>query len=275
MFGSILHYHYDSLLRLSPWNHFGVHGPSFSKNHCCWKQWMLCFRDIRPLCVGTTPVPKGFPLKFNFSFCFQFSSLVQFSFQFPISQQGWGSRDQFFKKHQFFKITVAESNNIFLRHTAFVCGGNPCSEGLLSHVQFYHMSNFSFSSQFTSRGTRHPWPTVCNEATVLDGISGLITLTYLQLVTMFFHYPSFLLTFRLLFFIICMNNSRNRSPLRIFQYLPISATFVQCGQRRPSWTKHVNSRISSGILLGMKRLIDEIQSFKCVCICYAKHVSKN
>ena len=126
------------------------------------------------------------------------------------------------------------------------------------------MSNFSFSSQFTSRGTRHPWPTVCNEATVLDGISGLITLTYLQLVTMFFHYPSFLLTFRLLFFIICMNNSRNRSPLRIFQYLPISATFVQCGQRRPSWTKHVNSRISSGILLGMKRLIDEIQSFKCV-----------
>ena len=61
-----------------------------------------------------------------------------------------------------------------------------------------------------------------------------------------------------------MNNSRNRSPLRIFQYLPISATFVQCGQRRPSWTKHVNSRISSGILLGMKRLIDEIQSFKCV-----------
>ena len=61
-----------------------------------------------------------------------------------------------------------------------------------------------------------------------------------------------------------MNNSRNRSPLRIFQYLPISATFVQCGQRRPSWTKHVNSRISSGALLGMKRLIDEIRSFKCV-----------
>ena len=76
---------------------------------------------------------------------------------------------------------------------SFVCGGNPCSEGLSSHVQF------SSSFQFTSRGTRHPWPTVCNEATVLDGISGLITLTYLQLVTMFFHYPSFLMTFRLLF----------------------------------------------------------------------------
>ena len=29
-------------------------------------------------------------------------------------------------------------------------------------------------------------------------------------------------------FVICMHNSRNRSPLRIFQYLPISATFVQC-----------------------------------------------
>ena len=65
-------------------------------------------------------------------------------------------------------------------------------------------------------------------------------------------------------FVICMNNSRNRSPLRIFQYLPISATFVQCGQRRPSWTMHVNSIISSGTLSGMKRLIDEIRSFKCV-----------
>ena len=61
-----------------------------------------------------------------------------------------------------------------------------------------------------------------------------------------------------------MNNSRNRSPLRLFQYLPISATFVQCGQRRPSWTMHVNSIISSGTLSGMKRLIDEIRSFKCV-----------
>ena len=68
-------------------------------------------------------------------------------------------------------------------------------------------------------------------------------------------------------FVICMNNSRNRSPLRIFQYLPISATFVQCGQRRPSWTMHVNSKISSGALSGMKRLIDEIRSFKCVCVC--------
>ena len=89
------------------------------------------------------------------------------------------------------------TDDIFSRHTAFVCGGNPCSEGLWSHVQFLI---FSYSSQFTSRGTRHPWPTVCNEATVLDGISGLITLTYLQLVTMFFHYPSFLMTFRLFFY---------------------------------------------------------------------------
>ena len=28
------------------------------------------------------------------------------------------------------------TDDIFSRHTAFVCGGNPCSEGLLSHVQF-------------------------------------------------------------------------------------------------------------------------------------------
>ena len=32
----------------------------------------------------------------------------------------------------------------FWRHTAFVCGGNPCSEGLSLHL----MSNFSFNSHF-------------------------------------------------------------------------------------------------------------------------------
>ena len=73
-------------------------------------------------------------------------------------------------------------------------GGQP-----LFRRAFITCPTLSFSSQFTSRGTRHPWPTMCNKATVLDGISGLITLTYLQLVTMFFHYPSFLMTFRLLF----------------------------------------------------------------------------
>ena len=75
-----------------------------------------------------------------------------------------------------------------------VCGGNPCSEGLLSHVQF-----LVSVPTLQAGGTRHPWPTVCNEATVLDGISGLITLTYLQFVMMFFHYPSVLMTFRVLF----------------------------------------------------------------------------
>ena len=28
------------------------------------------------------------------------------------------------------------TDTMFWRHTAFVCGGNPCSEGLSSHVQF-------------------------------------------------------------------------------------------------------------------------------------------
>ena len=37
-----------------------------------------------------------------------------------------------FSKSPLLKAT----DDIFLRHTAFVCGGNPCSEGLLSHVQF-------------------------------------------------------------------------------------------------------------------------------------------
>ena len=167
----------------------------------------------------------------------------------------WSSLEQFFQDHRCWKQRM-----IYIFATYGLCvWGQP-----LFRRAFITCPIFSYSSQFTGRGTRHPWPTVCNEATVLDGISGLITLTYLQLVTMFFHYPSFLMTFRLLFFNICMNNSRNRSPLRIFPYLPISATFVQCGQRRPSWTKHVNSRISSGALLGMKRLIDEMRSFKCV-----------
>ena len=37
-----------------------------------------------------------------------------------------------FSRSPLLKATEA----IFSRHTAFVCGGNPCSEGLLSHVQF-------------------------------------------------------------------------------------------------------------------------------------------
>ena len=37
-----------------------------------------------------------------------------------------------FSRSQLLKAT----GDIFWRHTAFVCGGNPCSEGLLSHVQF-------------------------------------------------------------------------------------------------------------------------------------------
>ena len=37
-----------------------------------------------------------------------------------------------FSKSQLLKATDA----MLWRHTAFVCGGNPCSEGLSSHVQF-------------------------------------------------------------------------------------------------------------------------------------------
>ena len=105
----------------------------------------------------------------------------------------------------FFKITVAESNGWdilrrFVIRACFFSTYGLCVWGQpLFRRAFITCPIFSYSSQFTSRGTRHPWPTVCNEATVLDGISGLITLTYLQLVTMFFHYPSFLMTFRLLF----------------------------------------------------------------------------
>ena len=96
---------------------------------------------------------------------------------------------------QFFKITVAESNGWYIFATYGLCvWGQPLFRRALITCPI-----FSYSSQFTSRGTRHPWPTVCNEATVLDGISGLITLTYLQLVMMFSHYSSLLMHFRLVF----------------------------------------------------------------------------
>ena len=45
----------------------------FFQDHRCWKQRILCFGDIRPLCVGATPVPKGFHHMSNFSFSSQFT----------------------------------------------------------------------------------------------------------------------------------------------------------------------------------------------------------
>ena len=38
----------------------------FFQDHRCCKQRMIYFRDIRPLCVGATPVPKGFYHMSNF-----------------------------------------------------------------------------------------------------------------------------------------------------------------------------------------------------------------
>ena len=170
--------------------------------------------------------------------------------------------------NSFFKITVAESNGWYIFATYGLCvWGQPLFRRALITCPI-----FSYSSQFTSRGTRHPWPTVCNEATVLDGISGLITLTYLQLVTivlslskLFDDFPVIILSYAWIIREIGVRYA-------FFSIYPFSATFVQCGQRRPSWTKHVNSRISSGTLLGIKRLIDEIRSFKCVCV-WVKHAT--
>ena len=150
------------------------------------------------------------------------------------------------------------TDDIFSRHTAFVCGGNPCSEGLLSHVQFLvTVPNL----QAGAHGILDPpCATKLRSWMGYQGWSPWRTCSWSRcsfIIQAFWWLSGY-------YFVICMNNSRNRSPLRIFQYLPISATFVQCGQRRPSWTKHVNSKISSGALSGMKRLIDEIRSFKCV-----------
>ena len=150
---------------------------------------------------------------------------------------------------------------IFSRHTAFVCGGNPCSEGLLSHVQFLvTVPNL----QAGAHGILDPpCATKLRSWMGYQGWSPWRTCSWSRcsfIIQAFWWLSGY-------YFVICMNNSRNRSPLRIFQYLPISATFVQCGQRRPSWTMHVNSIISSGTLSGMKRLIDEIRSFKCVYAC--------
>ena len=44
----------------------------------------------------------------------------------------WSSRAQFFQESLLLKTMDA----MFSRHTAFVCGDNPCSEGLSSQVQF-------------------------------------------------------------------------------------------------------------------------------------------
>ena len=107
-----------------------------------------------------------------------------------------------------------------------VCGGNPCSEGLWSHVQFLvTVPNL----QAGAHGILDP--PCATKLRSWMGYQGLITLTYLQLVTMFFHYPSFLMTFRLLFFNICMNNSRNRSPLTHFSVFTHFCDFC------PMWTK--------------------------------------
>ena len=144
---------------------------------------MLCFRNIRPSCVGATPVPKGF------------HHMSNFQFQFPLYKQGHAA-------------SLQRSYGL-----GWDQGWSPWRTCSLSRCSFTIQAFW--------------W------------LSGYC-------------------------FVICMNNSRNRSPLRIFQYLPISATFVQCGQRRPSWTMHVNSINSSGTLSGMKRLRKEIRSFKCV-----------
>ena len=45
---------------------FIVQVSTFFQDHRCWKQQMICFGDIRPLCVGATPVPKGFHHLSNF-----------------------------------------------------------------------------------------------------------------------------------------------------------------------------------------------------------------
>ena len=82
----------------------------------------------------------------------------------------WSSRDQFFQDHRCWKQRMIYFRDI--RPYGLCVWGKP-----LFRRVFITCPIFSFSSLFTSRGTRHPWPTVCNEATVLDGISGLITLT--------------------------------------------------------------------------------------------------
>ena len=107
-----------------------------------------------------------------------------------------------------------------------MCGGNPCSEGLLSHVQFLvTVPNL----QAGAHGILDP--PCANEATVLDGISGLITLDVpavghdvLSLSKLFDDFSGYS-------FVICMNNSRNRSPLRIFQYFTHFCDFC------PMWDK--------------------------------------
>ena len=135
-----------------------------------------------------------------------------------------------FSRSQLLKAT----GDIFSRHTAFVCGGNPCSEGLSSHVQFLvTVPNL----QAGAHGILDPpCATKLRSWMGYQGWSPWRTCSWSRcsfIIQAFWWLSGYS-------FVICMNNSRNRSPLRIFQFfqfLPISATFVQSGQRRPFWTQ--------------------------------------
>ena len=67
------------LIRLSDFRHeitLEFAGPVFSRSPLLKATDAIYFRDIRPLCVGATPVPKGF------------YHMSNFELQFPIYKQG-------------------------------------------------------------------------------------------------------------------------------------------------------------------------------------------
>ena len=191
-------------------------GTVFSRSQLLKATDAIFSRHTAFVCVGATPVPKGFYhtshflvtaptfykqggrafLSLHFSqyiSCLYVGSFLQCLPGSFLRLSPWNHFEV--RGNSFFKITVAESNGWYIFATYGLCvWGQP-----LFRRAFITCPIFSYSSQFTSRGTRHPWLTVCNEATVLDGISGLITLTYLQLVMMFSHYSSLLMHFRTVF----------------------------------------------------------------------------
>ena len=109
-------------------------------------------------CAEPVPVSLDGVFSFRTAACLPVPSWTEF--HFLINKAWWAaSVSDLCSASHFFRKKSPARRGVCVEHL------NRCKTSI------YHQ---------TSRGTRHPWPTVCNEAMVLDGISGLITLTYLQ-----------------------------------------------------------------------------------------------
>ena len=164
----------------------------------------------------------------------------------------WRSREQFFSRSQLLKATEA----IFSRHTAFVCGGNPCSEGLLSHVQFlvtaptfYKQGHTASLTHRVQRSCGLGWDIRADHPDV--PAVGHDVFSLFELVDAF---SSSLLSYAWIIREVGVRYAFFRF-FSFYQFLRLLSKVDKDGL----------SGFSPDTLSGIKRLIDEIRSFKCVC----------